>query len=187
MEVLRLIEGLPTDRTERSYAEPGLNLKTWFGGRPLVDVKIVSCGELSAQEVPAAEAVDGDVYPALPIDFTCQGDPEKLMEAARALKDIGNSYVRSKDYGAALAKYRKAQIYLEPLLQEDNLGSIHEDDPSAWLAGGVRPKDRTDVVHVHLALWLNECQVLINLGMWEQAIACAEAVLLEMRGLHSKK
>ncbi|CAK9115178.1 Peptidyl-prolyl cis-trans isomerase D (PPIase D) (Rotamase D) [Durusdinium trenchii] len=47
LEVLRMIEGFPTDRKVQSFAER--NVKSHWGGRPMVDVIIESCGEMSEE------------------------------------------------------------------------------------------------------------------------------------------
>jgi len=185
MEVLRVIERLPTNRKERSFAEK--NVKTWWGGKPMVDVIVEKCGELQAQEVDLTPSADGDIYPEHGIDWSCTKDHDALFNAAEKIKEIGNSYVKRKEYTKALEKYKKAQGYLQPLLREQHVHDFSDEDPQTWMCGGVRPKDRTDIVRADFILKLNVCQVLLSLQEWQAAIAVADGVLLELVGKNSKK
>lgn len=185
MEVLRLIEMFPTDRKERSFLEQ--NVKTWWGGRPMVEVVIENCGELSEQEVDLTAPEDGDVYPEHAIDYSHASDHDILFAAQEKIREIGNQYFKRKDYKGALEKYRKAQHYLEPLLRDQHQDSFKDEDVRTWLAGGLRPKDRTDAVRADLTIKLNVCQALIGLQEWRIAIAMADTVLLELVGKYSEK
>mmetsp|Transcript_2576 Transcript_2576/g.7756 ORF Transcript_2576/g.7756 Transcript_2576/m.7756 type:complete len:481 (+) Transcript_2576:108-1550(+) len=185
MEVLRVIEMLPTDRKERSFLEK--NVKTWWGGKPMVNVTVEACGELPEQQVDLSAPADGDTYPEHAIDCSHTYDHDVLFSAQERIREIGNGYFKRKDYQGALAKYRKAQAYLEPLLRVQHHDSFADEDVTTWLAGGHRPKDRTDVVRADLTIKLNVCQALIELKEWRAAIAVADTVLLELLGKHSKK
>lgn len=185
MEVLRVIEMLPTDRKERSFMER--NVKTWWGGKPMVDVVIENVGELQEEQVDLTPPEDGDIYPEFAIDCSWTSDLETLLQAQDKIRDIGNAYFKKKEYKMALEKYRKAQGYLEPLLREQHHREFGEQDVATWMAGGLRPKDRTEVVRADLTIKLNVCQVLIALQEWRAAISVADAVVLELTGKHSKK
>lgn len=185
MEVLRLIEMLPTDRKERSFVEK--NEKTWWGGKPAVDVVIGDCGELPETDVDLSPALDGDVYPANWMDWSWRKDHDTLFEAQSKIREIGNKHVKSKDYILALEKYKKAQAYLQPLLKVQHHGEFPDEDVKTWMAGGLRPKDRTDVVRADLTIKLNICQVLLSLQEWHACLKVADGVLLELVGKHSSK
>eukprot|EP00933_Yihiella_yeosuensis_P065825 TRINITY_DN69825_c0_g1_i1.p1 TRINITY_DN69825_c0_g1~~TRINITY_DN69825_c0_g1_i1.p1 ORF type:complete len:480 (+),score=118.56 TRINITY_DN69825_c0_g1_i1:60-1499(+) len=185
MEVLRVIEGFPTDRKQKSFAEK--NVKTHWGGRPMVDVFIDACGELSEDQVNLSEPADGDIYPRHAIDYSVKSDPKELMEAQDKLREIGNDYFKKKQYKEALEKYKKAQDYLAPLLREQHLKEFADDDASTLLGGGLRPKDRTHPVRAALTVKLNVCQVLMALGEWNAAVKVADDVVLELVGKHSAK
>jgi len=185
MEVLRVIEMLPTDRKERSYNEK--NVKSWWGGRPVVDVYVENCGELSPDQVDMSMPEDGDIYAEHPIDVTCQNDYEILMQAAEKIKEIGNDFYKAREYPKALGKYRKALKYLAPLLREQHHDAFGEEDPTTWMAGGYRPKDRSQAVRLDFTIKLNVCQTLYATQEFKAAIAMADNVLLELIGKHSKK
>eukprot|EP00931_Biecheleriopsis_adriatica_P116968 TRINITY_DN92541_c0_g1_i1.p1 TRINITY_DN92541_c0_g1~~TRINITY_DN92541_c0_g1_i1.p1 ORF type:complete len:480 (+),score=114.13 TRINITY_DN92541_c0_g1_i1:78-1517(+) len=185
MEVLRLIEGLPTDRKTQSFSER--NVKTHWGGKPMVDVVIESCGELADDKLAMAAPVDGDVFPEHAIDYSVKSDFEELMFAQEKIRDIGNVYFKKNEYKQALEKYKKAQSYLEPLLKKQHQQEFADEEASSMLAGGLRPKDRTDPVRADLTIKLNVCQVLLAMGEWRAAIATADGVVLELVGRHSKK
>eukprot|EP00440_Ansanella_granifera_P042878 gb/GFBE01046488.1/.p1 GENE.gb/GFBE01046488.1/~~gb/GFBE01046488.1/.p1 ORF type:complete len:482 (+),score=130.38 gb/GFBE01046488.1/:1-1446(+) len=185
MEVLRVIEGLPTDRKTQAYAER--NVKTHWGGRPMVDVVIESCGELTDDQLAGSAPEDGDTFPEHPIDYSVKSDPEKLMFAQEKIREIGNEYFKKSQYRQALEKYRKAQAYLEPLLKKQHMEEFADEEASTMLSGGLRPKDRTDPVRADLTIKLNVCQVLLAMGEWRAAIATADGVVLELVGRHSRK
>lgn len=185
IEILRVIEMFPTDRKERSFTER--NVKTWWGGKPMVDVVIEDCGELPEDQVDVSTPDDGDLYPEHAIDCSHTYDPDTLLEAQDKIRDVGNQYYRRKDYKVALEKYRKAQAYLEPLLRTQHVDAFGDEDVTTWLAGGHRPKDRTRVVRADLTIKLNVCQTLIALEEWRAAILIADSVILELVGKHSKK
>jgi len=185
MEVLRFIEKLPTSNKERSYLEP--NVKTWWGGKPMVDITVQQCGELKEDEVDLSPAADGDDFPEDAMDCSHTKDHDKLYFSAEKIREIGNKYFRTKEYAKALEKYKKAQRYLEPLLHIQHVESFGDEEPRTWMAGGVRPKDRTDIVRANLTIQLNVCQTLLALQEWRAAIAIADSVLLELVGKHSMK
>mmetsp|Transcript_24156 Transcript_24156/g.60339 ORF Transcript_24156/g.60339 Transcript_24156/m.60339 type:complete len:484 (-) Transcript_24156:3-1454(-) len=185
MEVLRTIELFPTDRKERSYAEK--NVKTWWGGKPLVDVVIADCGELPAEDVDLSVPSDGDTYPEHPLDFSPEYDHEALFDAQERIREIGNKHFKERHFKEALAKYKKAQAYLGPLLRTQHQSEFGDEDTATWMAGGHRPKDRTPAVRAKFTIKLNVCQVLIALEEWRGAIAVADEVLLELVGKASKK
>jgi len=185
MEVLRVIEMLPTDRKERSFLEK--NEKTWWGGKPTVDVTIEDCGELAEDEVNLAAPADGDIYPASWMDWSCTKEHEELFQASEKLREIGNRHFKDKSYIAALEKYKKSQSYLQPLVKVQHRSEFADEDVKTWMAGGLRPKDRTDVVRAELTIKLNTCQVLLALQEWHAVVALADAVLLELVGKNSTK
>mmetsp|Transcript_60365 Transcript_60365/g.141078 ORF Transcript_60365/g.141078 Transcript_60365/m.141078 type:complete len:480 (+) Transcript_60365:62-1501(+) len=185
MEVLRVIEGLPTDRKSQSFAER--NVKTHWGGRPMVDVIIENCGELAEEQLALPKPTDGDAFPAHPMDFSVRSEESELMFAQERIREIGNDYFKSNQYKQALEKYNKALAYLEPLLKKQNAKEFADQETSTLLAGGVRPKERSPAVKAEVTLKLNVCQVLIATGEWQAAIAVADDVFLGLVGKHSQK
>jgi len=185
MEVLRMIEAFPTTNEERSFVEK--NVKTWHGGKPKVDVVIEDGGELDAEAVDLAPPEDGDIFPEHPMDHSCTYDREELFRAQERIREIGNAHFKAKRYHEALLKYRKAESYLRPLVSSQHREEFPDEDVRTWMAGGLRPKDRTDVVRADLTIKLNICQVLIVVEEWHLAIAVADAVLLELVGKASAK
>lgn len=185
MEVLRIIEMFPTNRRERSFAEK--NVKTWWGGTPTVDVILENCGELPGADIHLAAPTDGDIYPEYAIDWSCTTDYDALFQAQERIREIGNKHFKENNYKAALEKYKKAQSYLQPLSKAQHMHEFKDEDVSTWMAGGFRPKDRTDVVRADFTIKLNVCQTLLALQEWGAAIAVADNVLLELVGKSSKK
>lgn len=185
MEVLRVIEMMPTDRKEKSFMEK--NVKTWWGGKPMVDVTIEDCGELPEEQVDLSVPEDGDIYPQQPIDFSPKYDAEMLVEAQERLREIGNAHYKKKNWLTAIEKYEKAKRYLEPLLRTEHIEAFGDEEVSTWLSGGHRPKDRTSVLRADLTIRLNICQALIAMERWREAIFTADGVLLELVGKHSRK
>lgn len=185
MEVLRYIEALPTDQSQTSYLEK--NVKSHKGGTPLIDVVVHACGELSEKDAVTPTPDDGDIYPQHAIDWSCTSDYESLMSASEKIKDIGNGHVKRKDYPSALAKYKKAQEYLKPLLKAQHQEDLPDEDPSEWLNGSVRPSNRTAPVKATWVLKLNVCQVLLALEEWQSCITVVNGVLVELAGKNCTK
>lgn len=185
MEVLRAIEMLPTDRKERSFLEK--NEKTWYGGKPVVDIVIEDCGELTAADVDLSAPADGDVFPKGWMDWSCTKDYSALFEAQVKIREIGNKHFKNKDYAMALEKYRKAQAYLQPLMKLQHHEEFPDEDVKTWMSGGLRPKERTEVVRADLTIKLNVCQVLLSMQEWHAAAQVADGVLLELVGKSSAK
>lgn len=185
MEVLRIIEGLPTDRKTQSFAER--NVKTHWGGRPMADVVIENCGVVTDDQLVMAVPEDGDLFPEHPIDYSVKSDEQMLMAAQEQIREVGNSYYKQHKYKEALEKYRKALGYLEPLLKKQHMNEFKDEEAHTMLAGGVRPKDRTEPVRADLTIKMNVCQVLLSMGEWRAAIAIADEVVLTLVGKHSRK
>ena len=184
MEVLRLIEGFPTDRKTQSFAER--NVKSHWGGRPMVDVIIESCGEITDEQIAVPQPVDGDVFPEHPLDFSVKSEEFELMFAQEQLREIGNEYFKKNQYKLAMEKYKKAVAYLEPLLKKQSRKEFADEEP-ATLFSGARPKDRTPVVKADCTVKLNLCQVLMAMGDWHAAISTSSGVLQDLIGKDSRK
>jgi len=184
MEVFRIIEQLPTDRKEKAFVEK--NVKTHWGGKPMVDITIADCGVLPEEEVQFQGSSD-DGYPECPEDFSCRLEKDPLFGAAEELRLLGNALFKARDFTGALRKYEKATHYLAPLLKRQHQDGIFEEDPREWASGAVVPRDRTDVVRADLTLQLNACQVMLSLKEWRGAIAVADKVLLDLVGKSTKK
>eukprot|EP00438_Fugacium_kawagutii_P032680 Skav221341 [mRNA] locus=scaffold1845:57845:58465:- [translate_table: standard] len=120
------------------------------------------------------------------MDFSVKSEEIEQMFAQERLREIGNEYFKKNQYKLALAKYKKALAYLEPLLKKQSRKEFAEEEPATLLTGA-RPKDRTEPVKADCTLKLNLCQVLMALGDWRGAISTADGVLLDLIGKHSRK
>jgi len=109
------------------------------------------------------------------------------LQPQKKIKEIGNAHFKNKEFILALDKYRKAQAYLEPLLHEQHIDKFGEEEPTTWMAGGQRPKDRTDIIRIDFTIKLNVCQCFIAIKEWRAAIAMADNVILDLVGKFSKK
>lgn len=76
--------------------------------KPLNEVKIVDCGELAEGEDDGVAVDPDDPYPLFPEDMPVP----QLLEAATAIKKIGNDEVKKQDWSKASSKYDKAIRYL---------------------------------------------------------------------------
>ncbi|KAH7130328.1 peptidyl-prolyl cis-trans isomerase D [Dendryphion nanum] len=95
------------------------NLKTQSGDKPLHDVVIADCGELTGEEYTKATEkapnVTGDPYEDFPEDQKT-GDEEwqgeEILKIATDLKDLGNTSFKKGDLTLGIQKYQKALRYL---------------------------------------------------------------------------
>ncbi|XP_057421457.1 peptidyl-prolyl cis-trans isomerase CYP40-like [Lotus japonicus] len=94
------------------------------GDRPVVDVKIVDCGEIPDGEDDGTSNFfkDGDTYPDWPADL--DESPDELdwwMKSVDSIKSFGNEHFKKQDYKMALRKYRKALRYLDICWEKDDI------------------------------------------------------------------
>nr|QMV80830.1 peptidylprolyl cis-trans isomerase 23 [Clitoria ternatea] len=92
--------------------------------RPVLDVKIVDCGEILEGEDDGISNFfkDGDTYPDWPADL--DESPDELdwwMKSVDSIKSFGNEYYKKQDYKLALRKYRKALRYLDICWEKDGI------------------------------------------------------------------
>lgn len=103
-----------------------LQVKTHWGGRPMVEVTIERCGwELFSKSTDVAGELDeelkmeADPFPEYPLDFSVHSVEKELLaaqerpkwlgfEPQERIREMGNELFRKKEYEQALAKYKKA-------------------------------------------------------------------------------
>lgn len=172
LDVLRVVESLPTDRKDKSYTEK--NVKTYFGGRPIIDVMIESCGQLRQEQVDAAIAADGDSFLAAVAHVTSPEQYDSLHESAQSIKELGNGFFRSRHFAKAADKYQKASEYLEPLMDKEAVDGFYDVDPS-WT-----PKSVDSLMHESFALKLNVLQVRLAQEDWKVAVGAGNKIYEDM-------
>ncbi|KAL1881431.1 hypothetical protein VTK73DRAFT_3949 [Phialemonium thermophilum] len=158
--IIRQVENLPTDP----------------GDKPQRDVVIVDCGQLSPDEVVAADVklpdAFGDKYEDFPEDEV-QGDEvlsaQKVLTVASDCKEFGNRAFKAGDFEAALDKYQKGLRYLNEEPDTDN-----------------EPQETVDRLRV-LRATLNSNAALMNikLGAWSDAVRAATNAL-DVSGVSDK-
>jgi peptidyl-prolyl isomerase D len=81
--------------------------------KPVKTVKISNCGELKEGEDDGIPKVDdGDIYEDWLDDYTGSKEPNDLLEIAKKIKEIGNTYYKKSENENANRKYSKAIRYL---------------------------------------------------------------------------
>ncbi|KAL8693948.1 MAG: hypothetical protein Q9218_001306 [Villophora microphyllina] len=126
------------------------NLKTQ-NDKPIHDVTIADCGQLSGDEAitPSAKAPDstGDPYEDFPEDQGKDIKAPETLKIATELKDFGNKAFKTGDLNLALDKYQKGLRYL------NENPEVEKDDPSEL------PKQLTTIrftLHSNSALLQNK-------------------------------
>jgi len=104
--------------------------KTDEGDAPLKRVEVVNCGELKPGYPLVHDDGSGDKYPNSPeeldLDFELNKNLDQVLDIAKEIKDIGNTFFKEKEFAKALKKYKKALRYIEHLRKE--LGSTEDDE-----------------------------------------------------------
>lgn len=99
-------------------------LQTESGDKPLKDVVITDCGELSGDEAIASATKQpdstGDMYEDFPEDSTEKLDATTILKIATDCKDFGNKAFKAADFAVALCKYEKGLRYLDDDPDLDN-------------------------------------------------------------------
>ncbi|KAL8833389.1 MAG: hypothetical protein Q9170_004299 [Blastenia crenularia] len=102
------------------------NLKTQ-ADKPIQDVKIVDCGQLSGDETVASSKKvpdsTGDPYEDFPEDQAGEIKAPETCKIANELKDFGNKAFKAGDLNLALDKYQKGLRYLNEYPEPE------KDDP----------------------------------------------------------
>jgi peptidyl-prolyl isomerase D len=137
--------------------------------RPVKDVVIADCGQLTgdaalAADVKAPDAL-GDPYEDFPDD--CAAPPtsaKELIAIAEACKGYGTTAFKAGNHTIAIDKYQKALRYLNEDLDQDT------DEAGAA---------ETEKTLAALRFALNNNMALANmkLGAWGEVVACADAAL----------
>lgn len=140
------------------------NLKTQGSDKPVHDVIITDCGELSgaADTTEEAKTADelGDAYEDFPED-EADLDAAKILQIASACKEFGNKAFKAGDAATGLEKYRKGLRYLN---EDPDLSAASDDTKAALTA---------------LRYTLNCNAALLNLKLeaWDEAESTAAAAL----------
>ncbi|KAH7325792.1 cyclophilin type peptidyl-prolyl cis-trans isomerase/CLD [Stachybotrys elegans] len=101
------------------------NQKTQNGDKPVKEVLIADCGELTGDAALAAEIKQpdamGDPYEDFPEDCTEDLDAKKILKIASECKEYGNKAFKAGNLSVGLDKYQKGLRYLneEPSLDEE--------------------------------------------------------------------
>ncbi|CAJ2654236.1 unnamed protein product [Trifolium pratense] len=102
--------------------------------RPVLDIKIVDCGEIPEGEDDGITNFfkDGDTYPDWPVDLAeSPSELEWWLKSVDSIKALGNEYykVLKQDYKMAIRKYRKALRYLDICWEKEGI----DEDKSSGL------------------------------------------------------
>ncbi|CAJ0749799.1 12900_t:CDS:10, partial [Entrophospora sp. SA101] len=131
--------------------------------KPTKIVKIVDCGELKEGEDDGIqEPVDGDIYEDWPVDYSESKEPKDLLEIAKNIKEIGNSYYKKSEYESAIKKYTKAIRYLNEKILDDT------DDP---------PELKKEFHSLKISCYLNKAACSLNLQHYQNVINDVNIVL----------
>jgi len=107
-------------------------MKTDDNDRPLEEVKIQDCGELSPGQNWGINEDDGtpDKYPHHPedldLDWYLQSNFSKLLTIMKDIKESGNIFYRKGDHVVATRKYKKCCKYIK--LLRDCMGQTDDDE-----------------------------------------------------------
>lgn len=143
------------------------NLRT-ESDKPIKDVVIADCGELSPSDAISADvkARDpyGDEYEDFPED-QATGDEglsaSKVLKIATDCKDFGNKAFKAGDLSVALEKYQKGIRYLN---EEPDL----DKEPA-------ETKEQMDALRVSLNS--NAALMNLKLGVWDETVRAADSAL----------
>ncbi len=149
-------------------------LKTEKGDKPVREVVVVDCGQLSADEALASAAPRqpdalGDGYEEFPEDMVGESGPlsaERVLEIATDCKGFGNAAFKAGAFERALDKYSKALRYLN-----------EDPDLDAAPAG---TKDKLDKLRVDANS--NAALMCLKLGRWPDAHDLATGAL-DVKGI----
>ncbi|KUI63136.1 hypothetical protein VP1G_10250 [Cytospora mali] len=158
--------------TGKSVVRQIENLPTQPGDKPQQPATIADCGELSPEDVAAAQSGSGgqkdalgDPYEDFPED---EGNGElsaaKIAQIAAECKEFGNKAFKAGDVAAALDKYEKGLRYLN-----------EDPDLDGEADGGKALKAQMDAVR--FTLNSNGALMNIKLASWEDAVRMAGAAL----------
>eukprot|EP01121_Diplochlamys_sp_Union-15-3_P018132 TRINITY_DN6542_c0_g1_i4.p1 TRINITY_DN6542_c0_g1~~TRINITY_DN6542_c0_g1_i4.p1 ORF type:complete len:363 (-),score=79.97 TRINITY_DN6542_c0_g1_i4:112-1200(-) len=101
------------------------NSPTGEQDKPIKDVVIVNCGELTKSDFEAVmkPSADGDEFADYPEDWRGEDQVANLNETldiAEKIRKVGNDYFKKSDFSTALEKYKKAVRYIQYADAEDN-------------------------------------------------------------------
>jgi peptidyl-prolyl isomerase D len=139
--------------------------------KPIKEVKIIDCGELTGEDYDKAteKTVDatGDGYEDYPEDQGEEIPGPEILKIATALKDLGSKAFKSGDSRLACNKYEKGIRYL------NEYPEANENDP---------PTLDADLKATRFALSNNAALMKIKLGEWEDAVKFA-TIAVEVPGV----
>lgn len=138
------------------------NIKTQ-ADKPVKDVVIANCGQLSADEAATADArapdAYGDEYEDFPEDQP--GGPlsaATILKIATDCKDYGNKAFKSGDHAVALDKYQKGLRYLN-------------EDPEET------PETKDQLAALRISLNGNSALMNLKLEAWDECVRSADNAL----------
>lgn len=134
--------------------------------KPVKEVKIVDCGELTGEEYERAiqKSVDplGDPYEDFPEDQGEDIPGTEILQIANTLKDMGNKAFKGGDFRTALSKYQKGIRYL------NEYPEANEGDPATLDA---------DLKATKFSLHNNSALMQIKLKDYDAAIRSASSAV----------
>ncbi|GAP83114.1 putative peptidyl-prolyl cis-trans isomerase [Rosellinia necatrix] len=153
-------------KTGKSIIRQIENLRTEGSDKPVQDVTIADCGELTGAATEEAKAADplGDAYEDFPEDEVTEGAPldaARVLQVASDCKEFGNKAFKAGDILTGLEKYQKGLRYLN---EEPDLSEA-DDDAKAKLAS------------LRFTLNCNSALLNIKLEAWEDAERSAASAL----------
>jgi peptidyl-prolyl isomerase D len=141
------------------------NLPTQSGDKPVKDVTITNCGELSGDEADEAgqKVPDstGDPYEDYPEDQAGESTPSQIVKIATDLKGFGNTAFKAGDLNLGLDKYQKGLRYLN-------------EDPSL---DGEPPETKKAIDALRFTLNSNSALLSNKLKAYDDALRSASAAL----------
>lgn len=144
------------------------NMRTEGSDKPVKEVTIANCGEITGQTTEAGEVKTedpfGDTYEDFPEDETTDDNPldaAKILKIATDCKEFGNKAFKAGDISTGLAKYSKGLRYLN---EDPDLSEASEDT-------------KTKLASLRFTLNSNSALLNLKLESWEDAEKSAAAAL----------
>jgi len=141
------------------------NLPTQTGDKPVKDVTIVDCGELTGDEAEGATQkvadTTGDPYEDYPEDQVGEVTASQIVKIVTDLKGFGNTAFKAGDLDLGLEKYQKGLRYLN-------------EDPSL---DGEPPETKKALDALRVTLNSNSALLSNKLKAYEDAVRFATSAL----------
>lgn len=141
------------------------NLKTESGDKPIKEVVITNCGQLTGEEALKADIKEpdemGDPHQDYPEDVSGDLDAKKILQIATDCKDYGNKAFKEGRLNVGIAKYEKGLRYLN---EDPDLDS----EP---------PSTKQSLDALRFSLNNNAALLSVKLEAWDDAIRHATSAL----------